>query len=293
VKTSSIILLGLLLGVSVENASAGMITVNVHAHVVSWVDSTGVFGGQVNVGQPVTATYTYDTSTPVLTTGNGYDQYLVTSPPATLSVSTGAFTFQSAAGIHLQLTVQPSTVSGQPSNFVLNSQVGQPLASGTPVGLIQFDFEDFSGHWPTSVALPTVAPAVQNLSSSRILVQVGTSSSQLVAQVDSVALAPPVIEVSPATGSFLPQQHFDFALLLPAGTNIVSAQATAHGFPMSLYPGLCQLAPANSADRPAILCPSGDLLLANLGPGPQQINWQVVLSDGTTVNQSVVWTLIQ
>ena len=294
-KTLSFILFGMLFGLGVESASASIVTVKVTAHVKSWVDSTGIFAGQISAGQAVTATYTYDTSTPIMTTGNGYDWYQASSPPTTVSVSTGAFTFQTEPGTRLQMVVQPSTSAGQPSSFGIVSQVGQPLASGTPVGPIQFNFLDFSGQWPASLALPTGAPAIQNLSSSVITIQVGTSSTQLTAQVDSVALVPPSLEVSPGTGSFVSQQHFDFALLLPAGTQIASAQVTVHGNPHSLYPGPgpCQLAPPNSADRPAILCLSGDSLLASLGPGPTQITWQVVLSDGTTVTQNVVWTLIQ
>jgi hypothetical protein len=110
-----------------------------------------------------------------------------------------------------------------------------------------------------------------------------------------VALVPPSIQVSPLTGSsFVSQQHFDFAVLAPAGSTISSAQITAHGAPLPLYPGAwCQLGPANSAGRPVILCPNGDVLLAGLGSGAQQLTFQVVLSDGTTINQSVVWTLIE
>jgi hypothetical protein len=59
------------------------------------------------------------------------------------------------------------------------------------------------------------------------------------------------------------------------------------------YPGNCQLAPANSAQQPAILCPSADAVLATLGGGPSVIFWQVVLADGTQLNQTVTWNLIQ
>jgi hypothetical protein len=297
VRTLSFILLGLLLGVCAENASATSVTVNVQAHVIQWVDTAGIFGGQITVGQAITASYTYDSnSIPGMVVQNGFDEYLASAPPAALSVSAGTFAFQSATGIEaVQIGVMPSPASGQPSSFALTSQTGQPLPSGTPVGPIQFMFADSSGHWPTSVALPLGAPAIANLSLSRIVVQVGTTSTQIVAQVDSVALVPPSIQVSPLTGSsFVSQQHFDFALIAPAGSTVSSAQVTAHGSPLPLYPGaMCQLAPANSANRPVVLCPNGDLLLAGLGSGPQQLTFQVVLSDGTTINQSVVWTLIE
>ena len=297
-KTLSFILLGLLLEVCAQNALATVVTVNVQAHVIQWGDTEGIFGGQITVGQAITASYTYDSlSIPGMVVRNGFSEYLASAPPAALTVSAGPFTFQSATGIEaVQIGVMPSPASGQPSSFALMSQTGQPLPSGTPVGPIQFMFGDSSGQWPPSVALPLVAPAIANLSLSRIVVEVGqTSSSQIVAQVDSVALVPPSILVSPLTGSsFVSQQRFDFALIAPAGSTVSSAQVTAHGSPMPLYPGAgCQLAPANSANRPVVLCPYGDQFLAYLGSGPQQLTFQVVLSDGTTINQSVVWTLIE
>ena len=61
-KTPSIVLSGILLGLGIQSASATVVTVNIQAHVVAMSDPTNVFGGQVIPGQAVTATYTYDTS---------------------------------------------------------------------------------------------------------------------------------------------------------------------------------------------------------------------------------------
>ena len=290
-KTPSIVLSGILLGLGIQSASATVVTVNIQAHVVAMSDPTNVFGGQVIPGQAVTATYTYDTSAATQQTFSVYDQYVINSPPASLSVSTGPFTFQTESGTQLMIAVQPSAGSGQPSYLAIASQYGQPLASGTQVGPIQFDFEDTTGQWPASLALPTVGPAIQNFSSSRIMLQVGVSS--FVAQIDSAALAAPPLEVSPATSSFLSQQHFDFALLLAPGTLVATAQLSANGHSMYIFPGPCQLAAPNSANRPALYCPDGDGLLGSLGAGPQQINFLVALTNGTVVNETVVWTLIQ
>lgn len=300
-KTLSFIFLGLLLGVCAENASATVVTVNVQAHVIEWGDTAGVFGGQITLGQAVTASYTYDSNAiPGMSVRIGYSEYQASAPPAALSVSVGPFTFQSGTGIEaVPIGVLPSPASGQPSSMAISNQIGQPLPSGTPVGPIQFMFADSSGHWPSSVALPLGAPAIANLSLSRIVVQVGsTGTSQIMAQVDSVALVPPSIQVSPLTGSsFVSQQHFDFALIAPAGSTVSSATVTsaaiaAYGPPLPLYPtAMCQLAPANSANRPVVLCPNGYLLLDGWGAG--QYTFQVVLSDGTTINQNVVWNLIE
>jgi hypothetical protein len=70
-------------------------------------------------------------------------------------------------------------------------------------------------------------------------------------------------------------------------------QASVGGSPLPLnYPGSCQLAPPNSVGRPAILCPDAYTVLSQLG-GATQIQWQVGLADGTFLNQTVDWKLIQ
>jgi hypothetical protein len=70
-------------------------------------------------------------------------------------------------------------------------------------------------------------------------------------------------------------------------------QASVAGTPIPLnYPGTCPLGAANSTGRTGLYCPNASAVLATLGGGTQQIDWQVVLGDGTTVHQSVLWNLI-
>ena len=70
-------------------------------------------------------------------------------------------------------------------------------------------------------------------------------------------------------------------------------QASVAGTPLALnYPGTCQLAPANNAARPALLCPGADAALVSL-QGVTQIDWQVTLTDGSLLTQSVQWNLIR
>jgi hypothetical protein len=108
-----------------------------------------------------------------------------------------------------------------------------------------------------------------------------------------VELLPPAIEVSPTAGSFLPQQHFDAAALLPiGGASVATMQASVGGVSLGLnYPGACQLAPPNSSGRAALLCPGADTALASL-QGITQVDWNVTLIDGSSFTQSVQWNLI-
>jgi hypothetical protein len=92
---------------------------------------------------------------------------------------------------------------------------------------------------------------------------------------------------SRTSGSFLQTQHFDAALLVAQGKQIASMQATVNGAPTGLgYPGACSLAPPNTQLRPAILCPS---VTSQLQSGPNHVQWQIQLTDGTQVTNSVDW----
>ena len=103
----------------------------------------------------------------------------------------------------------------------------------------------------------------------------------------------PSLSISPASSVFGAQQNFDAYVLLSSQIGITSMQASVGGTAIALnYPGTCQLAAANSAGRTALVCPNASAVLAGLGAGVTQVDWQVVLADGSTVQQSVLWSLI-
>jgi len=303
-KMRSLALLFILFsGLCAASASATIVTVNLTAHITGVTDPNGAFLGQIVSGQAVTASYTYDTNTSNQGGNPQSGQYQPATPPANITATVGAFSFQSnvtpPSGLgssQFQINVQPAPSGGGFSSLAINSSSN--LATSFPgapvqVGAINLLLVDATGQWPTSIALPTNAPT-QNFSTGLVPSQLqiqGTQGNgyQLNAQIDSAVLAPPVVQVSPASGSFLAQQHFDAALLLTSGLQIVSMQSTA-GFS---YPGNCQLVPGNGAQQTGILCPGADAVLATLGVGTSVIVWQVVLADGTQLNQTVAWTLVQ
>jgi len=258
------------------------ITVNLTAHVTALTDYTGYLSGQVQLGQVITATYTYDTDTPAL--GSGH--YPLAVPPGSTTVTAGALTFTS-------LGTSPVTVNVLPgSSLQIYSTQDNTLPDGRLIDTIMFNFADGTGQSPPSAALPVDAPNVQSYAVSHQIRVSGPFNSayfELVADVDSAVLAPPSIEVSPAAGTFLPLQRFDAAVLLPPESQIASVR----GSPVALsYPGTCYPVPPNTSGQPAILCPDARLALMSQ-QGLTQIDWQVVLTDGTTLNQSVQWKLIQ
>src|SRR5262249_11704344 len=160
---------------------------------------------------------------------------------------------------------------------------------------IRVDFYDLTGQWPTSDDPPDGAPMLASFEASQISVMGPPNENYyfISIAIDSVALLAGSAEVSPAAGTFLPQQHFDAAVLLPAtSAPIATMQASVAGTPVALsYPGTCQLAPANTTGRPALLCPGADTALTSL-QGVTQIDWLVTLTDGSLLTQSVQWNLI-
>jgi hypothetical protein len=219
------------------------------------------------------------------------------APPATqtnIVVNIGPFTFQTGSTSQFYVTVTPPGSKGIEGILAIDAINNPPLANGSPVDHISIDFMDTTGQWPTSAAPPAGAPSLGSFADSQISVEgpVNQNYYQIVVQVDSVALVPPAIEVSPTAGSFLPQQHFDAAVWLPTtGAPVATMQASAAGTPLALnYPGTCQLAPPNSAARPALICPAADAALTSL-QGLTQIDWQVTLTDGSSFTQSVQWNL--
>jgi hypothetical protein len=264
-------------GVSV--ASADVVTVNLTGHVTQVNDSTL----NIQVNSPVTATYSYDTLAPLGSDGF----YHPTAPPANVTVSVAGQTYQSQSNWNYMVQVTPNTPGtfGSSFHYIAASPETQGVTS-----LIVVSFNDNSGGWPSSAALPTTAPSLSQSLSGSISVQ--PNSPGFLIQIDTVTLAQS-LTISPASSSFVAQQNFDAVVLLSSQIGITSMQASVGGTPIALsYPGTCQLAAPNSVGRTALVCPNASAVLAGLGAGATQVDWQVVLADGSTVQQSVIWNLV-
>lgn len=289
----------LLAAISMNPASAESVTVNVTARVTGVSDYADALGGQIQIGQQISGSYTYATNLTDHHASPAIGVYLPPPGQAGTRLSVGSLVFESR--VTDESTFDIGIQAGNPSGggysyFHLASRRNQPLPNGAVVEGIGIYFDDPNGHAPLSDALPADAPDIQDFPERYIVLEGYLGEGGLysvMAVIESVALVPPkAIEVSPATGSFLAQQRFDAALLLPEGSSIASMQASAGGNPLPLaYPGTCQIAPPNSANRPAILCPDAHTVLPAAG-GPIQIQWSVELTDGTVVNELVQWTLV-
>ncbi len=284
----------LLFGIYVAPASAVPLTVYINAHVAMVSDTAGLLGGQLAVGQTATGKYTYETSVPDQEPDPMYGVYSEGISQALTQISAGPLVFASDAASpnwNYTVTVHPSYTPGSAwSDLWINSNGNRPLPNGATVDFIQISLVDHYGHAPSSEYLPTSAPDLQAYSEKSVTV-IGSSvagSYTVVFEIDSVTtVAPDALIVLPASGSSLQVQHFDAALLVSQGKQISSMQATVNGTPVQLtYPGTCTLAPPNSQSRPAILCPN---VTTQLQSGPNHVQWQIQLSDGTQAETSVDW----
>lgn len=276
--------------------AAQPISVQVTGHITQWQDNTGLLGPYlIAAPQSVTATYTYDPSGPVTPMGGG--QYSLPASSASIVVNVGPFTFQTGPASGIQARITQGVAGANWGQAEFQGYQNPPLPNGLAVDLIDINFNDPSAQWPASYSLPDGAPNLASYTYSQITVAgpwTSTGYFQIMAQIDSVQLLPPAVEVSPKSGSFISQQHFDAAVLLPlGGAPMATVQASVGGTPVAFsYPGTCRLATPTSSGRAAVLCPGADAALGSF-QGVTQIDWVITLTDGGSFTQSVQWNMVR
>ena len=274
------------------SASAEPVRVKLTARISELSDPGQALHGRLVLGQRVTGVYVYNTNTPNQSPFPGTGQYLPFAGEARVRFVTGSLVFESAQptqGILIGVFPQSPQSDGQ---FFVDSSDNKPLADGTIVTDIHVNFRG-TGNLTQSEALPAVAPELASYFTRDVMLSgFGAGNSFFVrAQIEAAELVvAPAIEVSPASGDFVQGQHFDAALVLPRGSNVANAHATAGGTPLPLsYPGSCQLLAANSEGKPALLCAGADSVLPLTGGA--SIDWTVELTNGTVLTETVDWQL--
>jgi hypothetical protein len=165
------------LGLGLNVASASVVTVNLTGHVTTVNDPSSA----ITVGEPVTASYSYDTSTAI-------QRYALCAPSAPLlsmSVSVGGLTVQMHNNDNCMYLI--SIFSGP----TFGQLVYDMFTPGQIGPAISVRFYDFSGQWPASVALPTNAPPMSEAHGDISVTPPNSSSANVFSvQVDSATLAP-------------------------------------------------------------------------------------------------------
>jgi hypothetical protein len=287
-KKAALLLSGLLLSAFVAvPAVAEVVRVRVTARVSNTYDPNGLLAGKVAVGQRVTGTYVYNTNTPNTSPYpdiNG--EYRPYANEARMRVAVGGLVFESkqpTQGITIWVT---SHNAGGTGRFMMTSDDNKPMADGSIVNYIRMELWGV-GNVTESTALPAVAPNFQFYQPRELTIY--TSNYGITANLESAEIiVPDAIVVTPASGTFAANQHFDAAVILPRNSVVQTAQATANGWSLPLsYPGSCQLQPQVGTGRPSLLCPAADAVLATQPGAP--IEWTVTMTNGTVYTETVNW----
>jgi hypothetical protein len=288
-KKAALLLSGLLLSAFVSGtASAEVVRVRLTARVLNVSDASNVLAGKIAFGQRLNGLYVYNTNTPNQSPLPFQGVYRPYANEARIRFAAGSLVFESKQPTQgINIFIQPHNTGN--GLFQIESNDNKPLADGATVDNIFLLFQG-NGNVTESVALPDVAPLLTNYNRE---VTINGGSAQGFYSFRAIIEIAELIEtaaivVTPASGTFAANQHFDAAVLLPRNSVVQSAQATANGFWLPLsYPGSCQLQPQIGAGKPSLLCPGADSVLNNQPGAP--IEWTVELTNGTIFTETVNW----
>jgi len=289
-KTAALLFSGLIVSALFSAPTvAEPVRVRVTARVSEVSDPNNVFAGRIAIGQRVTGTYVYNTNTPNQSQDPSYAEYHPYANEARVRFAVASFIFESVQPTQqIAITVAPQ--NGGDGQFLMTSLENKPLASGETVNEIAVDFQG-SGNLTASKALVNAAPTLPNYWTRDVTLQGNSYFVRAQIEVAELIVAE-TFEISPAAGSFIPNQHFDAALTLPRNSVVASAHATANGVALPLsYPGTCHLEQHNNTSKPSVLCPGADAALPFAGGAP--IEWTIELTNGTVLTQTVNWELAE
>jgi hypothetical protein len=290
-KKAALLLSGLLLSAFVSGtASAEVVRVRVTARVSQINDSGNWLAGKIVVGQRVNGLYVYNTNTPNQSPIPDIGDYRPYANEARVRFAIGSQVFESkqpTQGIGILIDAENFGSTGQ---FNIISTDNKDLADGTAVESIWMDLQGH-GNVTQSVQLPNVAPVLTEYFTKQVTITahspVGSYTVTADLEVAELVVSNTVV-VSPASGTFAANQHFDAAVILPRNSVVQNAHAMANGTLLPLtYPGSCQLQPQVGTGRPSLLCPGADAVLT-MQPGAP-IEWTVELTNGTIFTETVNW----
>jgi hypothetical protein len=288
-KKAALLLGGLLLSALVSGpALAEVVRVRLIARVSQVDDPSHYLGGKIVAGQRLTGLYVYNTNTPNQSPGPAVGEYRPYANEARVRFVSGSLVFESE-----QPTQGIEIVVGTHDRFSIDSIDNKQLANGgAAVELIQIELLG-DGNVNQTVALPNVAPDLTQYSTKEVRIstyyppEIGGGYS-IVADLESAELiVPEAVVVSPASGTFAANQHFDAAVILPRNSVVQNAHAMANGQLLLTYPGNCQLQSQVGTGKPSLLCPGADAALS-VEPGAP-IEWTVELTNGTIYTETVNW----
>jgi len=189
---TAIIALGTLL-FSKGLAQAELITIMISGEV-TYVDDLGGLDNEVDIGDTISGTYTYDSTTlGVYNSGIGLVEFSHYSAPAGISVNIGEFNFSTDPGnIEFDIFLKNNTPGGN-DVYGLESRSNLALSNGAPVDSIFWSLVDDTSTALNSDSLPLTEPELTNWSSNNFEISGIDRTSQdfyIVGQITSATLIP-------------------------------------------------------------------------------------------------------
>lgn len=285
-------------------AFAAKITVELTGHVTQITDPSNLLGGQVSVGQPMSGSYSYDTSvaeeSDTLWTPE-WARYPQSSTQASLALTVGTLAFESdpaspswwfAVDVHDQPSSPMSPWSASDSLSISYNGGNKPLQQLAIDGSsMTVQFSDFGGSALQSEAMLAGAPDLSVFTSASATVQGWNMNGnfEVVVQIDSARNGGgDMLTVSPGSGPFVREQPIVPALLLPFGTVAFGIDGAINGNPMPGFFSSCMA--SSSQTRTIFVCPEVSPYLL---PGMNHVEWRLQTADGSLVAKVVDWELVQ
>ena len=282
------------------------VTFNVTATVRELYDYDNVIGSEINIGDTVTGSYTFNTDAPDVDPDPNHGMY-------EHFPGNGDFGFNLSIA-NYNLKTDPNTgsfnISLNNSQDWLDSYSAShwgsllPFVNGSVVDSMSVYLDDPTGSMVTSTALSDQPPSL-NLASVRELMISGsrteptwtyTAFYTIVADIKSLTPAnncqqDELVEVSPGSGIFDRQQKFDVAIILePNLPPPASMQATLNGFDINYeLINRCHPGSMNNQNRQTIVCPGlSDILMT----GNNFLTFSFSHEDGRTSNHTIDWFIL-
>ena len=253
---------------------------------VDWIDDyMGGLGNQLNVGQLVTITYTYDTGTPDNDANpeHGFYQHTPGSGSMKVELPDGS-SFEST--LPFDVLIGNSSWSDYMHIHGGDAHSSNPIFSGTSTS-IYFDGGEYA---ISSDSLPGEDMQLSDWFDGFFYANNPLNGWSFNAKIVSLELIEFDAVVSvPGNANIHPMQRFDAAFYVTDPQPVQGISGTLNNMPINYQLASCNIFPSSTNEH-VVLCPYMHELLM---PGENTINLQFHLMDSSIIEKTVIWTLIQ
>jgi hypothetical protein len=180
-----------LCGLSVPKAQAELITINITATVDIVEDSGNYLEGKIHIGDTITGSYTYESTTldsNPLPNGGAYWHY---TTPAGISLSVGGFEFRTNPD-SVNFVIEITNDYPPNDDYFVSSNNNLTLSNGTTVTYVSWHLGDSTGTALSGDTLPVTAPLLSQWQSNNLDIHGGEKMDEffISADVTSAQLVP-------------------------------------------------------------------------------------------------------